>query len=91
MLRNAPHESPSTYPDPEAATASLGPSRRVCYVALLAIIGVCSLAPFRGITFVLLGLSAVELPNLPLAVRFVALSASFSLVALGVFRVLNSV
>jgi hypothetical protein len=91
MCDIAPYEGQSTHPEPEVAEVKLVPSRRDCYGVVLVLVAICSLAPFRGITFVLLGVAAVELPNLPLTVRFIALTASFCLVGFGIFRILNSV
>ena len=90
MRAIAPHEEPSTRTEHELSPLKCLPSRRDCYGVMLAILAVCSIAPFRGITFVLLGVSAVESPNLPLGLRLVALSASFCLVGTGIFGILNS-
>lgn len=90
MRHIAPSKASSAGSPAETVEHAALPSRRDCYGILVVITAVCSLAPFRGITFVLLGVSAVELPNLPLSLRLTALSASFCLVGIGIFSILNS-
>lgn len=90
MRHIARHEGSEAHRARESTEVKLVPSRRDCYGVLLAITAVCSLAPFRGITFVLLAVAAVRLPNLPLGLRLLALSTSFCLVGIGLFTILNS-
>lgn len=77
--------------DSRPPDVKLGPTRRDCYCVLVVVVVVCLLAPFRGITFVVMGVTAVELPNLPVQVRLLALVASFCLVSAGIFRVVNNI